>query len=139
MIKRFLVLWVLFLSFPAYGEGSIEDIRIENPSVRIIGGSIMGAVFVTIINQGNTPHVLVGGEIDIAKRAQIHDVEVKNGVMSMLPLPNGITIPPNSQVRLKPGGLHLMMQGIDVGHKSQAELILHFEDIGMLKTMVVLD
>ena len=139
MIKRFAMLLVLLLPLPAYGAGSIDDIRIENPYVRIIGGSMMGAVFVTVINQGDTPHVLVGAEIDIARRIQLHDIEVENGIMKMLPLPSGITIPAGGEIELRPGRLHLMMQGIDVNDKTQAELILHFEDVGMLKTMVVLD
>ena len=63
----------------------------------------------TITNTGSAPDRLVGGATDIAKRFEIHQMKMDNGVMRMRPVPGGLEIMPGQTVELSPAGLHIML------------------------------
>jgi copper(I)-binding protein len=73
------------------------------------GGAKIGGGYLTIENKGATPDRLIGGSGDIAGKIEVHEMSMKDGVMTMRPLDNGLTIEPGKTVKLAPGGLHLML------------------------------
>ncbi|MBV1694390.1 MAG: DUF1775 domain-containing protein [Hyphomicrobiales bacterium] len=80
--------------------------REPQPGSRVSGG------FVKITNTGTMPDRLVEASVAFAKRVELHEMAVVDGVMRMRELAKGIEIAPGASVELKPGGLHLMFMEI---------------------------
>ncbi len=66
-------------------------------------------VFMSIANAAAEADVLLGAKVDVAERAELHNV-VKDdqGGMKMSPVAN-IPVPAAGSVELKPGSLHVML------------------------------
>ncbi|HXW21011.1 MAG TPA: copper chaperone PCu(A)C, partial [Roseiarcus sp.] len=109
-----LTLLLVMAATPALAQiFSAGDIVIEAPWARATPkGAPVGAGYMTIRNNGATPDKLTGGSADFASEVQIHEMAMNGGVMTMRRLPDGLTIPPNSSVTLKPKDYHLMFQGL---------------------------
>jgi hypothetical protein len=73
---------------------------------RVAGG------FLKITNTGTQPDRLIGGSAPFAKRFEVHEMAVVDGVMRMREVAKGIEIKPGETVELKPGGLHVMYMDI---------------------------
>jgi len=109
----------LALCFQAVTAGSLSahdytagDLRIGHPWTRATGErSPTAAGYLTIRNTGTTPDRLVAVETPRASRAEIHEMTMTDGVMRMRAMAGGIPLPPGQEVRLAPGGLHLMLIG----------------------------
>ncbi|HEX5808712.1 MAG TPA: copper chaperone PCu(A)C [Anaerolineales bacterium] len=92
-------------------------IQVGNPWVRTVnttegmGGSTT-ALFMKLQNNTDTPDMLLEAESDIADMVQIHLSEIDaNGVSSMHEV-QGVEIPANGSVELKPGSYHIMVMGL---------------------------
>jgi hypothetical protein len=72
-------------------------------------GAKIGSGYLTIENKGTAPDRLVSVSADIAGKTEVHEMTMKNGVMTMRSVDNGLTIDPGKTVKLAPGGYHLMM------------------------------
>src|SRR2546423_1712027 len=68
--------------------------------------------YLKITNTGTAPDRLVGGSADGAKRFEIHEMKMDDGVMKMRELKDGLEIPPGATVELKPGSYHIMMMNL---------------------------
>ena len=95
------------------------------------GAKIAGG-YLTIENKGSAPDRLVGGSGDIAARIEVHEMATKDGVMTMRPLDQGLTIEPGKTVKLAPGGYHLMMFDLKGPFKQgdKVPVTLQFEKAG---------
>ena len=115
------------------GEKKAE-ITIEDPVVRSIdamsykddAGKYMTGSFMTIKNSGGADVTLVGGSSKDADRIEIH--EVVNG--SMQPLSDGLVIKAGKSVKLRMGGFHVMLLGLNRDLKAGDEITvtLEFDD-----------
>lgn len=103
------------------------------------GGAKTGAGYLTIENKGSAPDRLVAVSGEVAGKIEVHEMAVKDGVMTMRPLDQGLAIEPGKTVALAPGGYHLMLldlkQPLKQGDK--LPLTLQFEKAG--KVAVTLD
>lgn len=100
-----------------------------------VGGGIgfSGAVFFDITNEGETPDSLIGVRSNIARRVELHTHEMdENGVMRMLRLPEGLSLPAGETHRLKRGGDHVMLMGLNraLDNGDSFFLTLIFENAG---------
>ena len=68
-----------------------------------------GAAYLTIISPA--PDRLVSVATPEAKQAGLHTMTMEGTVMKMRPLA-GIDVPANQPVTLKPGGTHIMLEGL---------------------------
>ena len=75
------------------------------------GAAKVGAAYFRIRNTGDAPLALSILRGDVAKKIEIHSMEMENGVMKMKPL-DYIMIPSGGTISLKPGGSHVMMTGL---------------------------
>jgi copper(I)-binding protein len=99
------------------------------------GGAKIAGGFLTIENQGATPDRLIGGTADVAAKIEVHEMSMKDGVMTMRGLDSGLTIEPGKTVKLAPGGYHLMMFDL-TGPLKQGDKVpvtLQFEKAGNVK------
>ncbi len=94
----------------------VGDLQIEHPWARATPqGAKVGGGFFVVKNAGATADRLVAVSApDVSDNVQIHEMAVKDGVMTMAPLPNGLDIPAKGSVELKPGSYHVMF--IDLKH-----------------------
>lgn len=99
--------------FPAAADDvTAGDLRIGRPWTRAVGERAPTAAgYMAIRNTGSTPDRLLGAESPRATRIELHEMSVTDGVMRMRPLPDGIALPSGDEIRLAPGGLHLMIIG----------------------------
>ena len=89
------------------------DLTIETPWLRATpNGAKVAGGYVRITNTGSTPDVLTGAAVPFAKTGDIHSMSMEGGVMRMAPVSDGLTIKPGETVELKPGGYHLMFEGL---------------------------
>jgi periplasmic copper chaperone A len=93
-----------------YKVGSIE---IDRPWSRAVPkGATVAAGYLTIRNTGSEPDRLVSGSTPVARKFEIHEMSMDNGVMRMRPVPDGLVIKPGETVELKPSSFHIMMMGL---------------------------
>jgi periplasmic copper chaperone A len=91
-----------------YTQGSLH---IAHPWSRATPhGAAVAAGYLVVENRGSALDRLVSVSVpvDIAGRAEIHEMAMQDGVMKMRPLPRGIEIAPGFTAKFEPGGLHLM-------------------------------
>lgn len=69
------------------------------------------AVYITIRNVGSHGVSLESISSDIAESVMIHRTVMENGMMTMQHVPE-LHIPSRENVKLEPGGLHIMLMGL---------------------------
>ena len=90
-----------------------------------------GAAYLVIQNNGAAEDKLLSVESDVAQTIELHETKEMNGMMAMSPVPN-IPVPANGKAELKPGGLHVMLIGLNRELKAgdKMQLTLNFEKAG---------
>jgi periplasmic copper chaperone A len=74
-------------------------------------GANVGGGFLTIENKGATPDKLIGGSSRAAGKVEVHETAMNNGVATMRPVKEGVSIPLGQTVTLAPGGLSPHVDG----------------------------
>lgn len=86
-----------------------ESIHIKDPYARAVPpGQPNSAVFLQLENTSSTAHVLVSAISNVSKVVELHAHTHEDGMMKMRRI-DKIDIPAHGQVRLQPGGLHIML------------------------------
>ncbi len=108
------------------------SIEIHQPTAQLMPN--MGAIYLTIANTGDEEDRLVSIESPMATAAETHETLEEDGVMRMVPRPEGFAIPAGGTVVLEPSGKHIML--IDPATTPEGAstfpLTLHFEKSGRL-------
>jgi copper(I)-binding protein len=123
-------------------EFKVGDLEIEHPWSRATppGAKVAGGYF-TVVNKGSAPDRLLSISSDISDKAELHEMGVKDGVMTMRPVSGGLEIPAGGKVALKPGAYHLMFTGLKrqpkQGEKFPATLT--FEKAGSVNVEFVVE
>jgi hypothetical protein len=105
-------------------------------------GAQTAAAYLTIMNHGTEPDVLVGASSPQADRVDFHVTTTDNGVMKMRPATSGLTIPAGGTVELKPdGGYHVMLGGLKAPLKSGTMLpvTLRFAKAGSIEVVFAVE
>jgi copper(I)-binding protein len=123
----------LLLAAPAraHHDTTIGTIVIGHPWARAAGANTNGAAYMTLRNAGPQADRLVSASTPIARTVELH-THIRDGeVMRMRPVAD-ITIPAGQTVRLRPGGLHVMLIGLTepLRQGATAPLTLRFERAG---------
>ena len=125
----------LLAATPAHAHDyTLGDLRIMHPWTRATaaaGGS--GGGYLVIRNTGSQPDRLLRAESLSAKTMELHTMSMEQGVMRMRPVQD-IPIPAGGEVKLEPGGLHVMFLDTKVrfeqGRKVPVRLV--FERAGSI-------
>lgn len=115
---------VLLISLTAWAKEPVKDIAVSDAWVRATHtGQQTGAAYMKIISQKNAELVKV--ETPVAKRAEIHSMEMKESIMVMREV-DSIALPAANEILLAPGGYHIMLmnlkQPLKVGEKVPIKL-----------------
>jgi len=93
--------------------GEAPAMQIEKPWARAsVGHGRPAAAYFTIRNNGTEADYLTSVSTPVTGHAEIHMMEMKDGIMSMRPA-GEIEIPAGETVTLKPGGLHIMLMQLE--------------------------
>lgn len=76
----------------------------------LAGGTAPG--FLRIRNDGSREDRLLSASSPLVQTMEIHEMSMDGGQMQMRALPDGLPIPAGATVELAPGGLHLMLIGV---------------------------
>jgi hypothetical protein len=98
----------------------------------------VGVGYLTIENRGVTPDKLIGASTPTAAKAEVHEMAMDNGVMTMRPVQGGLSIPPGQSITLAPGGYHIMLMELKAPFKEgdKVPLTLQFEKAGTVDVML---
>ncbi|MEN4904651.1 copper chaperone PCu(A)C [Luteimonas sp. TWI1437] len=113
---------------PGANHLTIHDAWVKQPPP----GAPVAAGYMTIHNDSDAADHLVSAHTRFADDIEIHTMRMANGMMQMRHLPDGIALPPNSDVALAPGGLHLMLMSPkpELAQASEIPITLVFEHGG---------
>jgi copper(I)-binding protein len=101
-----------------------------------------GAAFMIIKNMGETDDRLVSADSDVAMRVELHThISDANGVMKMVQVEEGFTIPAGGEHVLQRGGDHVMFMGLNraLEQGDTVTVTLHFEKAGDLTVDIPVD
>ncbi|MEQ8651261.1 MAG: copper chaperone PCu(A)C [Kiloniellales bacterium] len=139
-----LVLFALFLLLPLSAnahEFTVQDITVDHPWARATAGQAPnGAAYFVLSNDGAKPDYLVSVAGDVAKRVELHQHSMSDGVMQMRKVEE-IEVSPGDPTVLEPGGLHVMLIGLKAPLKQGESfpLTLTFKQAGEVTVTVTVD
>ncbi len=101
---------VMVLALAAAQAGA-ASVTIENAWIRLPApGQSIAAGYCDIRNDGAAPVTVVGFSGPV--RVAIHETRIEDGLARMRPVA-ALDVPAKSTAKLKPGGKHLMLYGVD--------------------------
>lgn len=135
IVVFFVILFGSFLlvsPIPAQQVSSANIVVTQAWSRATPGGSKVAGGYLTIENKGQAGDKLLSGSSDAAKKIEIHEMAVNDGVMTMRPIEGGLAIQSGHAVKFVPGGLHLMMIGLaaPLVQGGKVPVVLKFEKAG---------
>ena len=147
-LRAALMTGAAFVSLPFLGaplaahDFRAGDLAIGHPWTRAVAARAPTAAgYMTIRNAGSAPDRLLGAETPQAGRVELHEMSMTDGIMRMRPVPGGIALPPGQEVRLAPGGLHLMLIGPqgEFAQGARVPLALAFERAGRVEVELAVE
>ena len=116
-------------------ETAAESITVSDAYARAVPpGQPNSAAFMTLSNRSAADHALVEVRSDVAQVVELHTHRMKDGMMQMRRVAQ-IDVPANGETRLRPGGLHVMLIGLqrDLQPGEAVSLQFEFEDGSLLE------
>jgi len=94
---------------------SQSDVNVEGAWARATFALAQtGAVYLTLNNNAQEPLTLLSAQVpsNVAEEAQLHDMNMSDGMMQMVQIQEGIEIAADDSVQFAPGGKHVMLLGL---------------------------
>jgi copper(I)-binding protein len=97
-----------------------------------VGSMSSSAAYVSIINHGKMADRLLDATSNLARKTELHLMEMDNGVMRMRQVEDGIDLPVGKTIHLAPNGYHVMLIGLNAPliADSMFEITLVFQNAG---------
>lgn len=92
--------------------GSAGAVLVLDATVAEPAAGSTAALYLTLLNTGTEADTLVGVSAEAAIAVSLHETRVEGGLSTMHPVA-GVTLPPGTTVRMRPGGIHAMLEGLD--------------------------
>lgn len=118
------------------GKSAADNVMVNNPYVRAVpAGQPNSAAFMTLMNHGDKAVAVVGGSSPAANVVELHTHVHEGGMMKMRRI-DKIDVDAGGSTELKPGGLHVMLIGLQQELKEgiNVSVTLKFDD-GSSKTI----
>lgn len=94
----------------SFTAGSLD---IDHPWSRAtLPGAKVAAGYLVVKNGGAEADRLIAVESPISQKAEIHEMAINDGVMTMRPLADGLEILAGGEIKLEPGSFHIMFIGL---------------------------
>lgn len=130
------IMFVLSLCLSAFGfsagHSQSSGLSIDHSWARTSPPGAPSAGFLTIHNGTDQNEVLLAVSGDFARRLEVHQSFMADGVMKMEEQKAGVVIPAGETVVFEPGGYHLMFMGLDKNFEKGEvySVTLTFENAG---------
>ena len=103
----------VFMGLMLLSPAMASDLMFGALQFRATIGSMPSSVaYLSITNHGVTADRLLAVESSLARKTELHTMDVTNGVMKMRQIDDGIAIPSGKTIQLAPGGFHVMLIGL---------------------------
>jgi copper(I)-binding protein len=132
---------LLSLALPAHAHDyRAGDLHIDHPWSRAAGANANSAGYLSIRNHGTQPDQLLSARSPAVRTVELHTQLREGEVMRMRPVAD-IPLPAGQTVRLRPGGLHLMLIGLTepLVQGMQVPLTLVFARAGEVQVMLAIE
>ena len=86
-------------------------LMVQDAWIRAIPGSDVAAAYLTLRNLTTAPVTITNVYSPAAAHSMIHETTLEGGQSRMRPHER-LVVPPGQTVKLEPGGLHVMLQGL---------------------------
>jgi periplasmic copper chaperone A len=116
------------------------DIMVINATARasLTPTAKSGVIYLSIMNHGAVEDRLLMISTSSASGADVHETTKDGDVMKMRALETALTIPAQTTIEMKPGGLHIMLTGLKGPLKTgeTVGVVLSFEKAGIVNVDV---
>jgi len=110
-MRRLILALGLLAPLAMHAAAQSSAVRAEQPWARATAPrQTVGGVYVTLTSPADDR--LVGASSPVAGRAEVHEMTMDGNVMKMRELSDGLKLPAGQAVALTPGGLHMMLVGL---------------------------
>lgn len=127
------------ISGPAFAH---DGVHINDPYARVMGKvGASGAVFFEIENHQDADDRLIAVASEVAERVELHTHKEEGGIMKMMEVKEGFTIPALGFHTLARGGDHVMLMGLksELANGDVIDLTLTFERAGEVQVQAMID
>ena len=134
MVFKKMLLFALFAALVGMAQPVLaSEIMFGSLQFRATVGSMSSsAAYVSVMNHGKTADRLLDATSNLARKTELHLMEMDNGVMRMRPIEGGIDLPAGKTIHLAPGGYHVMLIGLNAPLTADGifEITLVFQNAG---------
>lgn len=95
----------------AAADVKVGNLSIDDVWARTGQPGQVSAAFMDVKNKGAADKI-VSAHCDCAKATELHDMKMADGKMLMMQVP-AMDVPANGELKLKPGGYHIMLIGLN--------------------------
>jgi copper(I)-binding protein len=100
----------LLLLTTAAAMAAPSALRLEDPWIRALPGSLPAGGYFVLHNDGKSAQTLVSAQSDACGMLMLHVSENKGGMSAMHEV-TGVDVAPGAKISFAPGGYHLMCMG----------------------------
>jgi copper(I)-binding protein len=105
--------WIALAAPVLAHELTAGDVVIDHPHAHAtVAVQKNGAAYMIIRNRGSAPERLLAVRTNEARSAEVHGTTITPEGVAQMRRVEAINIPPDGEVRLAPGGLHVMLTGL---------------------------
>ncbi|MBS0297212.1 MAG: copper chaperone PCu(A)C [Proteobacteria bacterium] len=114
------------------GGLTLQDLRVKAS----LKGVNTTAAYLTVVNPGPKADRLVSATCECGAKVTLHRMWMDHGVMRMRAADKGLEVPAHGELKLAPGGDHLMLTGLKapLEDKGKVTLTLTFAHAGKVTT-----
>lgn len=127
---NYLKVSLIFLSVFSFTAWAQSAISVSDGYIRAtVPGTQISSAYMTIGNKSNSIVSLTSVTSKITPRIEIHEHTMSDGMMKMMQV-DALAIPANGEVKLQPGGYHLMIFNLTtpLNPEENIDLTLHFTE-----------
>lgn len=132
-MRRLLSLSILLLAACGPPSDPVPALEILEPRAHVLPGG-MGVAYFSVRDAAGGGDRLTAIETTAARAAETHETLEDDGVMRMVPRPEGFEVPAGGVLELAPGGKHVMLIETRVPEGAESiPLTLRFERAGTIE------
>jgi len=116
--------------------GTAADVRVEDAWIRWLPAGIPAGGYLTLVNDGDRPAVLVGAESPDYGEVSLHVTRNEQGLSQMIPVPS-VVVAPHSRLSFAAAGYHMMLMHptVTTSPGDEVPITLRFAD-GLSLTVI---
>lgn len=135
MTKFLLGIAAIMMPVMASADVTVSEAYVRSSSPK------SAAAFMQVANSGTQDCQFIAAETPAAGKSELHTHLEEDGMMKMVKVEGGFTIPAGGHFDLERGGAHVMMTGIDtpLADGQDVDFKLDFSDCGQIEVTAKVD